>query len=93
MGSVFTPESLLCLQQCGTTDRMKLSVLTWNYESHDIDNDVVGRNGIHRSVSFSLQLLIQFFRHQLKVKIGVERRRLSVRFQQNVIVVCLCQVK
>ena len=62
MGSVFTPESLLCLQQCGTANRMKLSVLTWNYESHDIDNDVVGRKGIHRSESFSLQLLIQFLR-------------------------------
>ena len=81
------------LQQCGTADRMKLSVLTWNYESHDIDNDVVGKKGIHRGESFSLQLLIQFFRHQLKVKIGVERKRLSVRFQQNVNVVCLCQVR
>ena len=92
MGSVFTPESLLCLQQCGTADRMKLSVLTWNYESHDIDNDVVGRKGIHRSESFSLQLLVQLFTHQLKLKIGVERKRLSVAFQQNVSVVCLCQV-
>ena len=93
MGSVFTPESLLCLQQCGTADRMKLSVLTWNYSSHDIDNDVVGRKGIHRYESFSLQLLIQFFRHQLKVKIGVERKRLSFGFQQNVSVECLCQVR
>ena len=82
-GIFCTPES----QQCGTADRMKLSVLTWNYESHDIDNDVVGRKGIYRSESFSLQLLIQFLRHQLKVKIGVERERLSIRFQQNVSVV------
>ena len=52
MGSVFTPESLLCLQQFGTADRMKLSVLAWNYESHDIDNDVVWRKGIHRGESF-----------------------------------------
>ena len=52
MGSVFPPESLLCLQQCGTADRMKLLVLTWNYESHDIDNDVVWRKGIHRSEFF-----------------------------------------
>ena len=91
MGSVFTPESLLCLQQCGTADRMKLSVLTWNYESHD--NDVVGRKGIFRNESFSLQLPIQFFRHQLKVKVGVERKRLSVRFQQKMSIVCLCQVR
>ena len=83
----------MCLQQCGTADRMKLSVLTWNYESHDIDNDVVGRKGIHRSESFSLHLLIQFFRHQLKVKIGIEGNRLSVGFQQNVSVVCLFQVR
>ena len=55
MGSVFTPESFLCLQQCGTADRMRLSVLTWNYVSHDIDNDVVERKGIHRGESFSLQ--------------------------------------
>ena len=89
MGSIFTSESLLCLQQCGTADRMKLSVFTWNYESHDIDNDVVGKKGIHRGESFSLQLLIQFFRHQLKVKIGVERKRLSVRFQQKVLCICV----
>ena len=93
MGSVFTPVSLLCLQQYGTADRMKLSVLTWNYENHDIDNDVLGRKGIHRGESFSLQLLIQFFRHQLKVKIGIERKRFSVGFQLKVSVVCLCQVR
>ena len=68
---------------------MKLSVLTWNYESHDIDNDVVGRKGIHRSESFSLQLQIQFFRYQLKVNIGVERKRLSFGFQQNMSIVCV----
>ena len=93
MGFVFIPESQVCLQQCGTADRMKCSVLTWNYESHDIANDVVGRKGIHRGESFSLQLLIQFFRHQLKVKIGVERKRLSVGFHLKVSVVCLCQVR
>ena len=93
MGFVFIPESLVCLQQCGTGDRMKLSVLTWNYESHDIAYDVVGKKGIHRGESFSLQLLIQFFRHQLKVKIGVEKKRLSVGFPQKVSVVCLCQVR
>ena len=93
MGFVFTPESLLRLQQNGTADRMKFSVLTWNYESHNIDNDVVGRKEIHRGESFSLQLLIQFFRNQLKVKIGVERKRLSVRFQQKTSVECLCQVR
>ena len=93
MGSVFIPGSLFCLHQCGTADRMKLSVLTKNNESHDIDNDVLQRKGIHGGESFSLQLLIQFFRHQLKMKIWVERKRLSVVFQQKVSVVCLCQVR
>ena len=76
---VLRPGSQFCVQQCGTeveqTGTLCVSLLTQHYACRDLDNEKEGT--LQWQVFFFSQTLVAFYKHQIKVKIQSERKRLS----------------
>ena len=83
------------MQQSGTeveqTGTLCVSLLTRHYACRDLDDE---KKELYEDESFSSRTLVSFFKHQIKVKIQSERKRLSsLEFGKRWVTVArLCRV-